>query len=306
MLNGLISNYLIGKPPSSQAAVNRLLKFSKAHDIHLERMALADWQELFLQYRTTLVSLRRYRTALIDLYQWLIDQRHIDETMGSEALEALRCLVISHTNEEHVIFNDEGYYGSYDELMDSAVRDSNDYLSAPMLYAMLTLVWFGVNWRTALGIKKNDLLFGDDSVEIKNIVTIRNRRARDYLVDYWYCGELISTSGRRYALKESAWYFRSRTSEHVDETALCNAIKAFNKAAKGFYSFDRIHDSSVYVKAYTVITGLGLSVTPSPARALRPYLPKLLEMSKFTMEARSYFALEWQTFYAWCKKHRAV
>lgn len=306
MLNDRINNYLIDKPPSSQAAVNRLLKFSKAHDIHLERMALADWQELFLQYRTTLVSLRRYRTALIDLYQWLIDQRHIDETMGNEALEALRSLVISHTNEEHTIFNDEGYYGSYDELMDSAVKDSNDCLSAPVLYAMLTLVWFGVDWRTALGIKKSDFLFGDDSVEIKGVTTIQNQRARDYLADYWYCTELVSASGRRYALKESAWYFRSRTSEHIDETALCNVIKSFNKAAKGFYSFDRIHDSSVYVKAHAVITGLGLSVTPSPAQALRPYLPKLLEMSAFTTGARSYFVLEWQTFYAWCKKHRAA
>lgn len=287
-------------------ALGRMQKYLQAHqDLSLQQFSSDTWHDYFYHANVALNTMKRYRTELIRFYEWIVTCGYADV---QASLDALRTLSLSHTTGQ-TIFSGVGYFPDYYSLMDFAEqtlrRSGSEPATAPIIYAMITLVWFGVSWRKALEIRLDDFSFQQDHVQIHGFVKIRNTKAIEVLRDYYRRSSFTSLDGRILPLKESEWYFRSQACEHLTDTSIQNIFKQLNMLYdETRFSLDKIYDSAVYAKAYALITNLGYQVTVSPHRDIVPLLPRLLELSDAEIMDAKLTRYAWTNFYAWCSKFR--
>ena len=306
-LDHLIDRYMEAQEQTStsKAALGNLSRFASQSKIDFTEYTTDTWKEFFYSARAALLSLRKYRMSLVAFYEWVISNAGI--TSAQSALEALKAVPITHTK-EHDVFNGEGYFANYASMigqLECALSDGgSNYASAPALKAMFTLVWFGVPWQEALNIRKDQIVYEADSFNIRGVVKIRNRLAIRHLVDYYNRESTKGLSGSTYTYKESEWLFRSSRSPHISETSLNNMVKALNHASRGFFSFDRVRTSAIYLKTFTIVSNMGYVITNTPPNDLIPALPRIMELNTAQSGDIRRIRFAWQEFYAWCKFFR--
>lgn len=270
-----------------------------------------DWLTFFKSIpRASVATLRRYRNTIVSFFRWISDTKQIDLSESIASLKALDPAIILHEAKSSLL---QGHFGSYDDLMDSAERVLNqngaEPLYTPILCTMITLVWFGVPWRQALDIRKDEITISEDLCEIQARYRIRHPRAIKIIKSYLNAAGRYDANDRNFVYRPSEWLFRSHMSDHVTEESLLNRMSQLNRLTKAddiFFSFDKIRESAVFSRGYVIITNMGLQVSLTPHPALVAHFSKLFELTPSELNETRFRNEAWELFYRWCEKYRSV
>lgn len=270
-----------------------------------------DWLLMFRSTpRASVTTLWRYRGALLSFLRWINDAGELDVSASIASLQTVDLTEVAEDTNASLL---NGYFGSYDELMDAVERvfhkDGQEPLNAPILYTMMTLVWYGIPWRQALSIRKDEVLILDGLCTIQGRYRIRHERAIRYIHSYLSAVQGYDVNERVFVYKPSPMLFRTHTSPTISEESFRSRLAQLNMLVSNEsvrFSFDKIHESAVFARAYVLITNMGIKVSPTPTAALIPYFPRLFELTGVEISKTSHRNEAWRLFYCWCKKFRSV
>lgn len=292
----------------AKAAIRAFVAHFSDHDY--AHCTSEDWITFFKAIpRASVATLRRYRSTLLTFLLWIGEQGSTDVSASIASLKALDPTTVRNEAKNALL---RGYFGSYDGMMDAVEQalntQENQPLFAPILCAMITLVWYGVPWRLALDIRKDEVMITDGLCIIKGRYQIRHERAIAYLRAYLYAKCAYDVHNRTFTYLDSDWLFRSHTSDHLSEESFGNRVWHFNSVTKGDtqLSMDRIHESAVFAKGYAIITNMGMLITSVPHPVLVSYFDRIFEFTPSEMSDDRYRSEAWELFYRWCEKFRSV
>lgn len=269
-----------------------------------------DWLAFFKAIpRASVATLRRYRSTLITFLLWISEQGKTDVSASITSLKALDPATVRTEAKDALL---RSHFGSYDAMMDAVAQvfgaQENDPLYAPILYTMITLVWFGVPWRVALDVRKDEVVIANGLCVIKGRYHIRHERAVACVQGYLQAKHAYDVNNRTFTYLDSEWLFRSHTADHLSEESFLNRVWLFNSQAKDGtqLSMDRIRESAVFAKGYAIITNMGIPISPVPHPVLFSYFDRIFEFTPSEMSEIRYRTEAWELFYRWCEKFRSV
>lgn len=270
-----------------------------------------DWLAFFKAMpRASVATLRRYRSSILTFLHWVSEDGKTDVSASIASLEALDLSAVVDGANSALLC---GYFGSYDEMMDTAERiarqDGAEPLSSPILYTMFTLAWYGVPWRVALEVRKDEVKISDGLCTIQGRYHIRYERAVRVIESYLNAVLAYTPHDHTFAYQPSDRLFRSYKTSEITEESIQNRVAQFNMRtgdADVYFSLDKIRESAVFAKGYALMSNMGMKVTPTPHPALIPHFPKMFEFTPSELTKERYRTEAWNLFYQWCKKFRTV